>query len=78
MYLSKMDTTVSLRLPRSLAKAIGDLAVESDRPKSYVIRRALEEYIADQVDARIAKERQSDPQDPTISSKQLRQTLGIK
>ena len=73
-----MDTTVSLRLPRALAKSLGDLAAESDRPKSYVIRKALEEYIADQVDARIAKERRNDPQDPTISSKQLRQTLGIK
>ena len=42
-----MTTAMSLRLPQKLAKALDELAVKVERPKSYLVRKILEEYLSD-------------------------------
>jgi len=56
-----MDSTFTFKAPNSLAKQIAALAQKMERPKSYIIRKALERFIEeameDEEDYRIALER---------------------
>lgn len=71
-----MGTSISLRLPDETAKALEDLARATDRPKSYLILKALETYLAEYGDYQIALDRLRDKDDPVISSSELRRRLG--
>jgi RHH-type rel operon transcriptional repressor/antitoxin RelB len=37
-----MSTAISVRLPDELAKQLDGIAGETDRPRSYIIQKALE------------------------------------
>ena len=47
---------LSLRLPKELSKALDTLAAATDRPKSYLLRKALEMYLAEYADYQLALE----------------------
>lgn len=70
--------TVSIRLPPDLVEAIDDLARETDRSRTYLTKKALEAYLAEQADLQLALDRLRDPEDPVISSEQLRARVGRK
>ena len=70
-------TTVAVRLPAPLANRLEGLARDSDRPKSVIIQKALEAYLEEYADLRIAKKRFNNPADPTIDGKELRKSLGL-
>jgi RHH-type transcriptional regulator, rel operon repressor / antitoxin RelB len=72
-----MRATVSIRLPDELAKHLDDIAKETERPRSFHIQKALEAYIEDFADLRIAIDRLRNPKDVVISGKELRKTLGL-
>jgi len=72
-----MASNISLRLPEELTQALDSLASTLDRPKSYVIRKALEAYLAEYADYQIALDRLRDKDDPIISTSELRKKLGI-
>jgi len=72
-----MSAAISVRLPDDLAKQLDGIAGEADRPKSHIIRKALESYLQKQADAQIALDRLHDTADPVISSKQMRKRLGV-
>ena len=72
-----MRTTVSIRLPDELTKHLDDIAKETERPRSFHIQKALEAYIEDFADLRIAIDRLRNPKDEVISGKELRKTLGL-
>ena len=42
-----MSTGVSVRLPKELAEQLDSIAEETERPRSYIIQKALESYIED-------------------------------
>ncbi|MCK5848485.1 MAG: ribbon-helix-helix protein, CopG family [Caldisericia bacterium] len=42
---------ITVRLPKELEERLNKLAIEEERPKSYIIRKALEEYLADYEDS---------------------------
>lgn len=69
--------TVSLRLPTRLAVALQRLAKATDRPKSYLIRKALETYIAEYADTQIALERLRDKDDDILETGDFRKSLGF-
>lgn len=71
-----MSISVSLRLPDKTAKALEGLAKTLDRSKSYLIQKALENWLADQADHQIALDRLRDKGDSLISSAELRKRLG--
>ena len=73
-----MRATVSIRLPDELTKHLDDIAKETERPRSFHIQKALEAYIEDFADLRIAIDRLRNPKDAVISGKDLRKALGLK
>jgi RHH-type transcriptional regulator, rel operon repressor / antitoxin RelB len=72
-----MRVTVSIRLPDELSKHLDDIAKETERPRSFHIQKALEAYIEDFADLRIAIDRLRNPKDEVISGKELRKVLGL-
>jgi RHH-type rel operon transcriptional repressor/antitoxin RelB len=72
-----MRATVSIRLPDELTKHLDDIAKETERPRSFHIQKALEAYIEDFADLRIAIDRLRNPKDEVISGKELRKSLGL-
>jgi len=73
-----MTTVVSVRLPDDLAKQLGVIASEADRPKSHIARKALELYLQEDVDLQIALDHLNDPTDPAVSGEKMRRTLGLE
>jgi RHH-type rel operon transcriptional repressor/antitoxin RelB len=73
-----MAVAVSLRLPDDTAKALDELARATDRSRTYVIRKALERYLAESADYQVALDRLRDRDDPVISAAELRRRVGRK
>ena len=71
-----MNTAISVRLPKALADRLDNITKETERPRSYIIQKALELYIEDYADLQIALDRLHDTADPVISGKELRKSLG--
>ena len=72
-----MSTAISVRLPKELAKRLDGIAKETERPRSFIIQKALESYIEDVADLQIALDRLHDTSDPVISTKEMRKSLGL-
>ena len=72
-----MSTAISVRLPKDLAKRLDGIAKETERPRSFIIQKALESYIEDVADLQIALDRLHDTSDPLISAKEMRKSLGL-
>ena len=72
-----MASTMSLRLPSRLAQELGKLAEAVERPKSYLVRKAVETYLAEYADYQLALERLHDRDDAVVSGHELRKTLGL-
>ncbi len=73
-----MSVPISIRLPEATAKALDTVASATDRPKTYVVLKALEAYLAEYADYQIALDRLRDKDDPVISSAALRARLTRK
>ena len=72
-----MTTAISIRLPKLLADQIDNIAKETERPRSFIIQKALESYMEDYADLQVALDRLHDKTDPGISGKELRKSLGL-
>lgn len=72
-----MSTAISVRLPKELAEQLDHIVEETERPRSYIIQKALESYIEDYSDLQIALDRLHDKTDPLVSGKELRKSLGL-
>jgi len=72
-----MSTAISVRLPKDLADQLDSIARETERPRSYIVQKALESYIEDYADLQVALDRLHDKTDPIISGKDLRKSLGV-
>ena len=72
-----MNTAISVRLPKGLADQLDSIAKETERPRSYIIQKALESYIEDYADLQIALDRLHDKSDPIVSGRELRKSLGL-
>ena len=55
-----MSTAISVRLPKDLADQLDGIAKETERPRSFIIQKALESYIEDFADLQIALDRLHD------------------
>jgi RHH-type transcriptional regulator, rel operon repressor / antitoxin RelB len=72
-----MNTAISVRLPKELTVQLDNIAKETERPRSYIVQKALESYIEDYADLQVALDRLHDKTDPVISGKELRKSLGL-
>jgi RHH-type rel operon transcriptional repressor/antitoxin RelB len=72
-----MSTAISIRLPNNLATQLDNIAKETERPRSFIIQKALESYIEDFADLQIALDRLHNKGDEVISSKEMRKSLGL-
>jgi RHH-type rel operon transcriptional repressor/antitoxin RelB len=66
-----MSEAVSVRLPVDIAKRLDELAKSLDRPKTYIVTRALKEYLEDYEDYLIALHRLNDKDDRIVTEKEL-------
>ena len=68
-------TQVTARLPDDLVKGIDDAARSLNRSRAEIIRQAIEYYLADVDDLRLALERLKDPADPVLNWDEVRRDL---
>ncbi len=71
-----MATLISVKLPKAVAEQLDRIAKETKRPRSAIIRKALESYIEDHADLQIALDRLNDQTDPVVLGKELRKSFG--
>jgi len=72
-----MNTAISVRLPKALADQLSNIAKETERPRSFIIQKALKSYLEDYADLQVALDRLHDKTDLVISGKDLRKSLGL-
>ncbi len=68
---------LTLRLDDQTDRRLQRLAKESERPKSYFIKKALELYLQEYEDYQIALERRADKDDEILNLAQVRKALGL-
>ena len=71
-----MTVLVSIRMPSELHEELADIAKESGRSKSYLIREAVGLYLEEYADYRIALDRLYDKNDRSITSREVWRGLG--
>ena len=72
-----MSTSLSVRLPDRLDKAIKKLSHLTDRPKTYLICKAIEHFIDEYAEYQIALDRLRDKDDEILSNSELKKRLGF-
>jgi RHH-type rel operon transcriptional repressor/antitoxin RelB len=72
-----MSIALSVRLPERLAKELTHVALLAERPKSFLVQKALESYLHDQADLQIGLDRLRDTSDPVISVAEMRKEIGL-
>jgi RHH-type rel operon transcriptional repressor/antitoxin RelB len=55
-----MSVAISIRIPEHLAKRLDSIAEETERPRSFVLQKALEAYLEDYADLQVAIDRLRD------------------
>ena len=66
-----MSEPVSVRLPEDVAKRLDRLAKSLDRPKTYIVTKALSEYLEEYEDYLVALHRLNDKNDRVVTEKEL-------
>jgi predicted DNA-binding protein len=72
-----MTVLKAYRLEKKLVDRLGVLARETRRTEKFFVEAALERYLDEYADAQIAKDRFSDPVVKVVSSKEMRERLGV-
>ena len=73
-----MSSSLTIRIPEDIARRLDALARSLDRPKSYIVKKAMESYFDEYSDYLIALDRLHDKDDAIISSKELRRRLALE
>jgi len=69
--------TLTLRVDDQLDRKLQRLAKETERPKSYFIKKALELYLDEYQDYQIALARRADKDEEILTMTQMRKALGV-
>ena len=72
-----MPKAMSVRLPEDLIAGLDHLAEATDRSRSYLVKEAIETYLTEYEDYRLAMDRLLDKDDEIVSGSELRKRLGI-
>ncbi len=68
---SDLSEAISVRLPEDVARRLDELAKSLDRPKTYIVTKALREYLEEYEDYLIALHRLNDKDDKVVTEKEL-------
>jgi RHH-type rel operon transcriptional repressor/antitoxin RelB len=66
-----MTAAISVRLPKDVANRLDVLAKSLERPKTYIVTKALREYLEEYEDYLVALHRLNDKNDRVVSEKEL-------
>ena len=66
-----MSEAISVRLPEDIARRLDELAKSLDRPKTYIVTKALREYLEEYEDYLVALHRLNNKDDRVVSEKEL-------
>ena len=72
-----MVKPVSIRLPEGVLVALDRVASTVDRPRSYLVRKAVEAYLHEYAEYQVALDRLRDKDDKIIPGKELKRRLGL-
>jgi predicted DNA-binding protein len=72
-----MNVLKAFRLEKTLVNRLSKIAKNSHRSEKYYVQEALRLYLEEYEDARVAKERFDDPKTKIVSSREMRQRLGL-
>ncbi len=72
-----MSVALSVRLPDRLAKELNNVALTIERPKSFLVQKAIESYLREQADLQIGLDRLRDTTDPVISMDEMGKEIGL-
>ena len=72
-----MVKPVSIRLPAGVLVALDRVASTVDRPRSYLVRKAVEAYLDEYAEYQVALDRLRDKDDKVIPGKELKKRLGL-
>ena len=72
-----MSHSLSVRIPDEIAKPLNNLCKDLERPKTFIIIKAIENYLKEYADYQIALDRLNDKDDEIISSKEIRKNLDL-
>ncbi len=72
-----MSAALSVRLPEKLVHELEDIAAETERSRAFHIQKAIEAYLDEYADLQVALDRLHDQADLTVSSKEMRKSLGL-
>ncbi len=64
-----------MRLPDEIHEQLEDIAEDTDRSKSYLIKKAIEQYLEEYADYQLAFDRLNNKDDEIISSDEMRKRL---
>ncbi len=67
----------SMRLEEKLDRKLQRLAKDTERPKSYFVKKALELYLDEYDEYQIALARRADKDDEALTLAQARKALGL-
>jgi len=70
-----MSKVINFRIPEDLLKKLEIVSKETERNKSYIIRKALEYYLNEYMDYLIAINRLNDKSDKIISYEEMRKKV---
>jgi RHH-type rel operon transcriptional repressor/antitoxin RelB len=73
-----MSPSLTVRVSDDIARRLDALAKSLDRPKSYIVKKAMESYLDEYSDYLIAVKRLNDKDDAIITSRELRERLARK
>lgn len=73
-----MSVPITLRLSEEIVNQLDDIANSIDRSKSFLIKKAIEQYLEEYADYQIALDRLNDKDDEIISSKEMKKLLASK
>ena len=68
---------LTLRLNDQLEKKLQKLSKETERPKSYFVKKALELYLDEYQDYETALARRADKDEEVLTLAQMKKTLGV-
>lgn len=72
-----MANAISVRLPKDLTDRLEELAAATERSKAFLVREAIEEYLAEYGEYRLALDRLLGKDDEIIEGSELRRRLGL-
>jgi RHH-type rel operon transcriptional repressor/antitoxin RelB len=73
----RSEVILSLRIPKVLDEKLEEIAKKTDRTRSYLVRKALEEYLEDLEDYLIAFERYTREDKEYLTTEEVKRYLEI-